>query len=81
MNAGLSLKGLSLDALLHPVPLGITLGLFLGKQIGILIACWLGVRFRITVLARNITWEDALRSGHSRWYGLYHEPFHRITRL
>jgi len=45
-NAGVSMQGLTLDALLEPVPLGISAGLFLGKQIGILLFCapviWLG---------------------------------------
>ena len=42
-NAGVSLQGLSLDKLLEPVPLGIALGLFVGKAIGIFGATWLAV--------------------------------------
>jgi NhaA family Na+:H+ antiporter len=43
-NAGVSLEGFSLAELVAPIPLGIALGLFLGKQIGIFGASWLAVR-------------------------------------
>ena len=42
-NAGVSLQGLSLAKLLEPVPLGIALGLFIGKPLGIFGATWLAV--------------------------------------
>ncbi len=45
-NAGVSFDGLTLAALAAPLPLGIILGLFLGKQVGVFGAVWLAVRMR-----------------------------------
>lgn len=42
-NAGLSLQNLSLQNLLQPLPLGILSGLFIGKQVGILMMTWLAI--------------------------------------
>jgi Na+:H+ antiporter, NhaA family len=55
-NAGLSLEGLSLDKLLAPIPLGITLGLFLGKQLGIFGFTWLAVHLRLCQQPDGATW-------------------------
>ncbi|MCR9278119.1 MAG: Na+/H+ antiporter NhaA [Pseudomonadaceae bacterium] len=55
-NAGINLSGVTLDYLLHPVPLGIMLGLFLGKQIGVVLFCWLGVALGITKLPDDMRW-------------------------
>jgi NhaA family Na+:H+ antiporter len=43
-NAGVSLEGMEPTALLRPVTLGIALGLFLGKQLGIFGAVWLAIQ-------------------------------------
>jgi NhaA family Na+:H+ antiporter len=43
-NAGVSLSGVSADALFSLLPLGIILGLFIGKPLGITLFCWLGIR-------------------------------------
>lgn len=43
-NAGLSFDGVSMMALLAPVPLGIASGLFVGKQVGVMAAAWIGVK-------------------------------------
>jgi NhaA family Na+:H+ antiporter len=55
-NAGVSIVGLSIRDTLHPVPLGIVGGLFLGKQIGILATCWLATRLRLASLPDAIGW-------------------------
>lgn len=43
-NAGVSLAGITLSALIEPVPLGIAAGLFIGKQIGVFGTVWLAAR-------------------------------------
>lgn len=45
-NAGVSLTGLGLSDILHPVPVGIALGLFLGKQLGVFGFAWLMIRLK-----------------------------------
>lgn len=55
-NAGLPFTGMDPAALLTPVPLGIVLGLFLGKQLGIMCTSWLAVRARIAVLPAGVSW-------------------------
>ena len=57
-NAGVSIVGLSIRDTLHPVPLGIVLGLFLGKQIGILVTCWLATRLRLASLPEAVGWRQ-----------------------
>ncbi|MEK6651186.1 MAG: Na+/H+ antiporter NhaA [Bacteroidota bacterium] len=54
-NAGVSLIGEVRDAAFHPVTLGIVLGLFLGKQIGITLFAWLAVRFRLAAYPTGVT--------------------------
>ncbi|MBB4265541.1 Na+/H+ antiporter NhaA [Roseospira visakhapatnamensis] len=55
-NAGVSLQGLTLGQLLAPVPLGIALGLFLGKQIGVMGMVWVGIVTRLARLPEGATW-------------------------
>ena len=55
-NAGVPLGGLHWSILLAPLPLGIALGLFLGKQIGIFGAVWLAVRSGLARLPEGVTW-------------------------
>ncbi len=55
-NAGVSLGGLSLDALGHPITLGIVLGLVVGKQIGIMSALGLLVATGLAKLPQGLRW-------------------------
>jgi NhaA family Na+:H+ antiporter len=55
-NAGVSFAGVGPSALVQPVPLGIMLGLFLGKQIGVFGFAWLAIRMRLADLPAHATW-------------------------
>ena len=55
-NAGVSLIGLSPSDLLQPLPLGIALGLLIGKQVGIVGFAWLAVKAGIAKLPENVGW-------------------------
>src|SRR5690606_28036732 len=46
-NAGVNFTNLGVGQLFHNVPVGVALGLFLGKQIGILSFCWMAVKLRL----------------------------------
>ena len=55
-NAGVSLVGLSLSSLLLPVPLGILLGLFVGKQVGVMIFSFIAVKSGAAEMPDNSSW-------------------------
>lgn len=55
-NAGINFAGVGLAQLLHPVPTGIAMGLFLGKQVGIFVCCWLAVKAKIASLPKDMNW-------------------------
>jgi len=55
-NAGVSLDGLSLTSLLQPVPLGILLGLFFGKQVGVMIFSFIAVKLGAAQMPDNSSW-------------------------
>ncbi len=55
-NAGISLSDLKITDLTSPVPLGIALGLIIGKQIGIFTTIWLTVKAGIANLPENTGW-------------------------
>lgn len=55
-NAGVSLEGLTFGSLLAPVTLGIMLGLFVGKQIGVFGAVWLAVKLGLARKPDGVSW-------------------------
>ncbi|AOW22626.1 sodium:proton antiporter [Sphingomonas melonis TY] len=55
-NAGVSLTGVGLETFAQPLVLGIALGLFLGKQTGILAAIWGADRLGIARRPAGVSW-------------------------
>ncbi len=55
-NAGVSLEGLSFSSLLDKVPLGIVLGLFIGKQLGVFIFSYISIKLKIAQMPSNTSW-------------------------
>ncbi|MCH2673939.1 MAG: Na+/H+ antiporter NhaA [Dehalococcoidia bacterium] len=61
-NAGVSFSGMELNLLWDPVTLGIILGLFFGKQIGVMSFTYIGSLLRLCKLPPDISW--------AQYYGL-----------
>jgi len=55
-NAGISFAGVGVEQVFHPVSLGIALGLFIGKQVGVFGFCWLAIRLQLTRLPAGMSW-------------------------
>ena len=55
-NTGLSFSGMRLEQWLHPVPVGIALSLFFGKQLGIFGSCWLAIRLKLCSAPAGSSW-------------------------
>ncbi len=59
-NAGVPLDGLSLESFMHPVPLGITAGLLLGKTLGVFGFTWLIIQTGWAKLPQDANWGQIL---------------------
>tara|TARA_B110000046_G_scaffold176941_1_gene203163 strand:+ start:112 stop:1284 length:1173 start_codon:yes stop_codon:yes gene_type:complete len=55
-NAGVSLTGLSFSSLGMPVPFGILVGLFIGKQVGVMLFSFFAVKLKAAQMPDNSTW-------------------------
>jgi len=58
VNAGIDLRGLALGQLASPVPLGIMLGLFIGKQVGVFLFSWVAVRLKLASRPEGSNWSQ-----------------------
>lgn len=57
-NAGVSISGGTFASLAEPLPLGILLGLFIGKPLGITLFAWLGSKVKLASLPSGAGWID-----------------------
>ena len=57
-NAGVDIRGLTPAALFDPIPLGVALGLFLGKMTGVFGTIWLLVRMNFADAPAGATWRQ-----------------------
>lgn len=56
VNAGVDLKGISPSEMAGPVPLGIMLGLFVGKQVGVFGFSWIAIKMGVASLPKESNW-------------------------
>lgn len=56
VNAGVSFAGMGISDLLHPVPLGIAAGLFIGKQVGVFSFCAIAIKLGFARLPEGTGW-------------------------
>jgi len=54
-NAGINISGVGAEQIFHNVPLGIALGLFIGKQAGIFGFCWVAIKLKVTRLPTGMS--------------------------
>ena len=62
-NAGVSFAGMGSESFTEPVKLGITLGLLVGKQIGVFAMLWLAIKCRLAAMPEGVTWTQLYAVG------------------
>lgn len=55
-NAGVSFSGIDMEILFGSVSIGIAVGLFIGKQLGVFGIVWLAVKLKLAALPQGSTW-------------------------
>jgi NhaA family Na+:H+ antiporter len=56
VNGGIDLAGVSVESIMHSVPLGIASGLFIGKQVGIFLLCFLAIKLGLARMPEGANW-------------------------
>ena len=59
-NAGLSLTGVTMESFTHHVPMGIAVGLLLGKTVGVFGLTWLAIKLGLAALPSGANWGQVL---------------------
>jgi NhaA family Na+:H+ antiporter len=62
-NAGVRIIGNVVAAVTHPVSLGVLLGLFVGKPIGIWLFAWVAAKTRLATVPAELTWRRIFGAG------------------
>jgi NhaA family Na+:H+ antiporter len=57
-NAGVTLWELPASAIFGTISIGIALGLFIGKQVGVLAFSWLAIRLGVAALPAGVSWQQ-----------------------
>jgi len=55
-NAGISFAGIGIEQVMSPVPLGIILGLVIGKQLGVFGFCFIAIKLGFAKMPENVNW-------------------------
>jgi len=58
VNAGIDLRGISFEQVLNPVPLGIMMGLFFGKQVGVFAFSYLAIKLKLASLPEGANFKQ-----------------------
>ncbi|WP_422422626.1 Na+/H+ antiporter NhaA [Pseudomonas sp. GZD-222] len=59
-NAGVSLTGVNLESFTHHVPMGIAVGLLLGKTVGVFGLTWIAIKLGLAALPTGANWGQVL---------------------
>lgn len=62
-NAGVSLSGVTFEGLTSLLPMGVMVGLFIGKPLGISLFCWAALKLKLASLPEGATCRDIMAIG------------------